>query len=206
MKDLTSNKFGRLTVKSFAGRNKRYDSLWNCTCDCGNEKVVRGGVLKNGHTQSCGCLQKERTSAAKTTHGLRSKNLKLYKVWGGMKERCYNTNSKSYPDYGARGIEVCPEWKNNYENFYHWAISKGYAEGLTIERRDPDQNYCPENCEWIPKSEQSKNRTTSVTIELNGVTRTATEWSEKLGISSRVITQRIRRGWAPKEALSTKNL
>ncbi|WP_179022022.1 hypothetical protein [Winogradskyella forsetii] len=202
--DLTGQTFSRLKVLSYEGRNKQYDSLWKCECDCGTIKTIRGGVLKNGHTQSCGCLQKERTSVAKTTHGLINDNYKLYKVWIGIKQRCNNPNSKSYTDYGGRGIKICNEWENSFEVFHKWAIEEGYKIGLTIERVLVDGNYEPSNCKWIHKKWQSKNRTSSVLITHEGETKSASEWSELTRIPSKVITQRIRRGWNSKKTLTTK--
>ena len=202
--DLTSKQFGRLTVLSFQGRNKQYDSLWSCSCECGNSKVIRGGVLKNGHTRSCGCLQKESTSMSRTTHGLIKENFKLYKVWIGIKQRCNNPKSSSFNDYGGRGISICEKWESKFEDFHYWAISKGYKEGLTIERVNPNGNYEPTNCIWIPKKEQSNNRTSSVVISYQGITENASYWSEKTKIPSNVITQRIRRGWSEEKTLTTK--
>jgi len=194
--------FGRLNVLNFAGRNKQYDSLWDCVCECGNKVKVRGGVLKNGHTKSCGCLQRDRASKAKTTHGLSGE--KLYKVWGAIKERCYNPNNRSFKDYGFRGIKMCSQWKTSFKKFYNWAIENGYKEGLTIERHNVNGNYTPKNCGWIPKKDQSKNRTNSVRIEYNGDSKTSTEWSEITNIPSQVITQRVRRGWSSERTLTTK--
>jgi hypothetical protein len=203
--DLTLKKFGRLLVLSFEGRNKQYDSLWKCICDCGTVKIIRAGVLKNGHTNSCGCLQREVTSITKTTHGLIKNNFKLYKVWIGIKQRCNNPKSKSYEQYGGRGIKICGEWENSFPIFHEWAIIRGYKEGLTIERLNVNGNYEVSNCAWIPKKSQSENRTSSVVISFNGKTETASEWSKITGIPSKVITQRIRRGWNNERTLTTKH-
>lgn len=202
--DLIGKNFGRLKVLSFEGRNKQYDSLWSCKCECGKIKIIRGGVLKNKHTQSCGCLKKERLIDSRTTHGLIKDNYKLYKVWIGIKQRCNNVNSKSYSKYGGCGIKVCDEWENNFLSFYNWSIVNGYKEGLTIERSNVKGNYEPFNCTWIPKSLQSRNRTCSVLLNFNGQTKNASDWSDITGIPSKVITQRIRRGWSTEKTLTTK--
>ena len=75
-----------------------------------------------------------------------------------MKTRCQNPNHGDYADYGARGIKICSEWNESYKSFRDWAISHGYSENLTIERTDVNGDYCPENCCWITKSEQAKNK------------------------------------------------
>ena len=75
-----------------------------------------------------------------------------------MKTRCQNPNHGDYENYGARGINVCNEWNDSYESFRGWAMSHGYSENLTIERNDVNGDYCPENCCWIAKSEQAKNK------------------------------------------------
>ena len=155
--DLTGQIFGRLTVISFAGIEKNGDACWECLCECGSTKTVKGGHLMDGSTKSCGCLNREPVS-----HGLlcgQQGNLpRLYRIWQGMKQRCYNSNRGKYPNYGGRGITVCPEWKNDYEAFYRWAKTHGYRDDLTIDRIDNDGPYCPENCRWITSKENTLHR------------------------------------------------
>lgn len=126
-----------------------------CKCDCGNETIVRLDYLRRNHTTSCGCKIKTILSKNRKTHGYTKE--RLYRVWAGMKNRCFNPNVKSYKDYGAKGVTVCEEWKK-FEPFKEWALANGYEEHLTIERKNPYKNYEPTNCEWIPKEEQYKNR------------------------------------------------
>jgi hypothetical protein len=74
-----------------------------------------------------------------------------------MKSRCYNENSKSFKDYGAKGVVVCDEWVNNPQEFIEWAISNGYDDTLTIDRINPYGNYEPSNCRLVGKTVQSQN-------------------------------------------------
>lgn len=182
--DLTGRRFGWLTMVSEApreytkgGKSKR---MWNCLCDCGKTVVVNDGSLKRGNTKSCGCYRKYANKVRCNKHGL-SKS-KLYSVWGSMKDRCYSKNCKQYKDYGGRGITICDEWRSDFFTFYKWAVNNGYKEGLTIERKDVNGNYCPENCCWITKEEQAKNKTNCHFITYNGETRTLSEWSRELHI------------------------
>jgi hypothetical protein len=78
-----------------------------------------------------------------------------------MKHRCFGVRHNKYKDYGGRGITVCDTWKDKFIEFNDWALQNGYNDTLTIERENNDGNYCPENCKWIPKSEQNKNRRNS---------------------------------------------
>ena len=90
--------------------------------------------------------------AIRRKHG--DSNSRLYRCWANMRDRCYNPACKSYAAYGGRGIKIDPTW-DAYIVFRVWAILNGYAEDLTIDRIDSKQNYCPSNCRWITKSENS---------------------------------------------------
>ncbi len=161
--DLTGQRFGRLTVVERA-ENKGKPTVWLCKCDCGNEKIVRGSDLKNGHTQSCGCFHKEIVTNVlvstcnkdKDSHG--KSRTRLYSIWRSMKARCLNENHKHFQNYGNRGITICEEWQNNFRAFYDWAMSNGYSDELTLDRKDNDKGYSPENCRWATWHEQRINQ------------------------------------------------
>lgn len=154
---MLGKRFGRLTVIEQSDIVQSGNACWICKCDCGNiTKPIVGTSLRCGFTQSCGCLRLERLVASCTTHG--KSNTKLHGVWNTMKQRCTNPNNEKYNDYGGRGIVVCEEWRNSFEVFYEWAMSSGYAEGLSIDRIDVNGNYCPDNCRWATALEQRHNR------------------------------------------------
>ena len=134
--------------------NKR--TRWVCRCECGSEVVVEAYSLKTGHTQSCGCFQREATSAANRTHGKRK--TRLYRIWVCMKTRCYQKSYHAYRHYGGRGITVCDEWLNNFQGFYDWANANGYSDELSIDRIDVNGCYSPQNCRWVTMAEQNKNK------------------------------------------------
>lgn len=159
--NLIGEKFGMLTVieKDSTPHNDR-KTYWKCKCDCGNEKIIRSDSLLGGKSNSCGCFNV--TSHQK--HGLHEH--KLYYTWEGMKARCYNPNNIKYSIYGKRNITICNKWKNNFLEFYNWAISNGYNEHIkkyghrntTIDRINSDGNYEPSNCRWATIKEQNQNR------------------------------------------------
>ena len=122
-----------------------------------------------------------------------------------MKKRCLNRNRSDFKYYGGRGISVCEEWQFNFENFYNWAISNGYADNLTLDRIDPNKNYCPENCRWATQKEQCENRRNNRLITAFGKTHTISQWAQITGIKFTTIKGRIDRlGWSAEKALSVK--
>ena len=173
----------------------------DCRCKCGKEvKNLRLYEIKRGNTKSCGCRNIEAIIQRNTLHG--ESKTRLYKIWQGMKKRCFNSNSTKYNHYGGRGIIVCDEWLQ-WDNFKQWAMDNGYQEDLTIERKNVNDNYCPENCEWIPLSQQANNRSMCHLITINGETHNVTEWSKITGLSRSCINGRLHRGWSEEDAILT---
>lgn len=158
--DLTGRRFGRLIVLQRVRNNQRGNTVWHCQCDCGKQVDVVGYSLTGGKSKSCGCLHSDIVSKnnkeLKTTHG--EKKTRLYSIWNGIKSRCFNENSKDYPHYGARGVSMCDEWRNDFLNFKNWAVANGYSDELSIDRINNNGNYEPNNCRWATVSEQNKNR------------------------------------------------
>jgi len=196
--DLTGNKYGRLTVLRRLP-NKGNKTMWECRCDCGNVTAVPAGALNSGNTKSCGCLHLETVKTMHVTHNLRY--TRLWRVWSHMKDRCNNPNNKDYNLYGGRGITYCTEWES-LQQFAEWAMSSGYADDLTIDRIDPNGNYCPENCRWATRLEQSRNLRTVRWLSYNGETHTIGEWAEILGVKQGSLASRIQRGWTVEDALT----
>lgn len=200
--DLTGQQCGRLLVMERTGSDKRRNALWLCQCECGERVTVRACDLKSGHTESCGCLKRERQRASVTTHG--AAETRLYHIWEGMKSRCMNGSDRSYKDYGGRGITVCAEWENSFEAFRDWALENGYRDNLTIDRENNDGPYSPNNCRWATAKQQGNNRRSNRMIAHNGETHTLTQWAELTGIKYEALCQRLRNGWSVERALTTK--
>lgn len=180
-RDLTGQRFGRLTVLGIAEDDmKHHGQRWLCRCDCGNTVIVRSDGLVSGHTKGCGC-----ENARRTTHG--KADTKLFKVWTGMKQRCYNPIDHAYKDYGGRGIAVCDEWKNDFGAFYEWAVKSGYSDGLTVERKDVNGSYSPDNCCWASRFEQMQNTRKTIHVFIDGEETTLGALSRKTGIPYKTL-------------------
>lgn len=196
--DLVGQIFGKLTVLSRAGRNKRRHALWLCVCSCGQKTTVSGDSLRRGDTKSCGCLQRENATKANTKHGhaaRRAKNRRrtsIYNAWVSMKSRCLNERDRGFPNYGGRGIIVCERWLC-FEAFLEdmgerpsnpkgWKSKRPY---YTLDRIDNDGNYERGNCRWADAETQNSNRREMVSIERE-LLASFYEWrKEKLGESGK---------------------
>lgn len=194
--DITGRRFGRLVVISRHGEIKTRGNrqlVWLCKCDCGKEIIVRGISLRRGLTQSCGCLQKECVGKLKFKHGLWGSP--FYHAWYGMKQRCLNPNSVSFKYYGCHGITVCNEWLNfsGFKNdmFTSYMEHKKKHKTTTIERKNNDSNYCPENCRWATRKEQSRNTRHNYMISYEGETKCLVDWANILGIQRATLAARL---------------
>lgn len=188
--ELIGKKFNRWTVL-WKIKIRKPGTHWICKCDCGNFGICKGADLKTGNTKSCGCLHKEMASKSNKKHGLYK--TKLYRVWHAMKDRCYNHNDKKYTNYGGRGITVCNQWKYNFADFYSWAISNGYKEGLSIDRINNNGNYEPSNCRFADVYTQANNKTTNTFLTYKGESKTLSQWARETGIDNDTIKWRIKR-------------
>ncbi len=190
--DLTGKRFGRLTVIKFTPTDNHH-TYWKCKCDCGNITTVTRSALKAGDIVSCGCYRKENARFMfKYKHGI--SKTRQYRIWQSMIRRCYDKEHKSYKFYGAKGITVCDEWKNDATAFYNWAMKNGYQDNLTLDRIDGNCNYAPNNCRWITMKEQQRHRSNNVFVILNGVKMTLAQASEVSGIHQGTLRTRYTKG------------
>jgi hypothetical protein len=165
-----------------------------CKCDCGEEKVIDFNSIRTSKSKSCGCLSKETSTKLHTTHGLAMLSAGVrhpdYSIWIKMKSRCLNSNDKSYNNYGGRGIKVCKAWQESFVSFIDdmgWRPNNKYS----IERIDYNKDYCPENCKWILKSEQTKNCRRVKLIAYNGKEHCLTDLCKLLNLPYSTMRHRV---------------
>jgi hypothetical protein len=198
--DITGQKFGRLTAIRFVRINSHRDAEWMFLCDCGKQCVTTACRVKRGQTQSCGCLKIEREISANTKHGL--SKTRIYRIWNDMRRRCSNPKRKDWINYGGRGITVCDEWQKDFKLFYDWAIANGYKDYLSIDRKNNNNGYCPENCQWVTKKHQNNNTRANRQITAFGQTKTLQQWADTFGIEHATIFFRLKSGWTSEDAVS----
>lgn len=189
--DLTGQRFGRLVVIKEAAKIGA-TTRWLCKCDCGNEKEVDRGNLNGGQIRSCGCYNLEVLSKRKTTHGM--SKTKLYRIWSGMVTRCYNKKRPVYQWYGARGIKMCEEWRNDFLTFYN-DMHETFRHWLELDRIDVNGDYCKENCRWISHKENCRNRTNNILIVVGNEVKCAKEWSEIYNLNYQGVHLRKKKGY-----------
>jgi hypothetical protein len=199
LKDITGQRFGRLVVLRREGKNISEQATWRCLCDCGKETVVAGITLRKKIVVSCGCYHAEVTKKLFTTHG--HSQTGIYRSYKEMVRRCTKPGHIEWATYGGRGIKVCERWMV-LENFIADMMAT-WKEGLSIDRINPDGDYCPENCRWATSIEQNNNKRNNVRVEYNGETLTLAQWARKLGMSLQAFRDRLKNGWTVKEAIET---
>lgn len=189
--DLKGQRFGKLTVTEYIGKGKDGKSLWQCHCECGNVCIVSSSHLKSGTTKSCGCLKH---IGYNTIHALT--NSKIYRIWNGIKGRCFNTKDESYLNYGGRGIILFPDWVHNFKAFYDYVSKLPHfgEEGYSLDRIDNNGNYEPNNLRWATKKEQSRNTRQNVWLEYRGKLMILSDVAELIGISPSALKKRYKRG------------
>lgn len=194
---LIGKKFGRLTVIEDAGSANGL-STWKCRCDCGSEIIVPGKLIKRGTYKSCGCLKSEQTRLLNLSHG--KSGTRTFNIWKNMRQRCLNKNNPRYPGYGGRGIKICDRWKD-YVNFLK---DMGEAPNkFSIERKDNDGNYCPENCVWADNRTQCRNTRRNRSITFEGRTQCISAWADELGIDPAGMHRRLA-NWPIARALTER--
>lgn len=202
--DLTGQRFGFLVVTALDSRRQRNDgrgtkTFWRCECDCGASVVKEASNLASGNTQSCGCFK---FASRNATHGKTA--TRLYHIWVSMKARCFRPACKAYDRYGGSGITVCSDWKDSFAAFHAWAIANGYSEDLTLDRY-PNQkgNYEPSNCRWATQTQQQRNRSDTIYLELHGETKPLCDWADEYGIRRGLVYDRLGRGWDVERAITS---
>lgn len=186
---ITGQVFGRLTILERVENAENGSVMYNCICSCGIKCIKAYTCIINGLTKSCGCYNVELGKVRFLTHG-KSKH-PLFRIWAGIKQRCYDKNVKAYRWYGLKGITMCDEWLSSFESFYSWGINAGWKTGLSIERLNNKFSYSPWNCKWIPRQKQNRNKTNSRLLTHNGLTMSMLEWSERLQMPYGTISRRI---------------
>lgn len=200
---LVGQKFGKLTIKSFVGIKKNpirgSTYFWNCLCECGSATTVSRNNLTSGKVRSCGCLK-----GAPIIHGhaFRGNKHHLYETWLGLRQRCNNPKKREYHRYGGRGIKVDPRW-DSFVSFLA-DMESTWKPGLSINRKDNDGPYSPENCEWATQHEQMNNMSGNRPLTFNGETLNIGQWCSKLGLKMVLILNRLDKlGWTVEKALTT---
>lgn len=176
---------------------------WLCRCDCGTEKIVLKQNITRGLSKSCGCYGNEVRGKSSITHNeaSRYKKTKEYRIWTGMKVRCYNKACRAYSLYGGRGIKVCDRWMK-YENFIE-DMGRCPPGRMSLDRIDNDGNYEKSNCRWTDQTTQANNARTNRHIFYDGRRQTMSMWSREIGVRPQLIAQRIDRdGWSIERALT----
>lgn len=204
IQNISGQKFGRLTAVDISHRVKNR-TYWNCTCECGKSTKVTIHKLRSGWTSSCGCYMKQRQREGQLTHGM-SATSESY-AYTNMMNRCTRPTDSHYPRYGGRGIKVCDRWQGENGRFnFHSDMGKKPGPNYSLERKDNNGPYSPDNCIWADRMAQGQNTSRNRNFTYNGKTQCMSAWCRELGLSSTGILTRLKHGWSIERILSTPKL
>ncbi len=171
----------------------------NVLCFCGKQFVAHRDAINQGLTKSCGCLVLQKQLDRLSQNPKNLSHNPLYRIWHAIKTRCYNQKNYAYKYYGARGIALCDEWKDDFVSFFKWCKLNGHTNGLQIDRINNDGNYEPGNCRFVTPATNVGNRRNTIIIPYKGETKTLKEWSKFLGLPYNVLYSRIQTQQMPVE-------
>ena len=187
--NISGERFGLLTaVRKLESKGRQ--TVWLCLCDCGKHKNVETRNLRGGFVKSCGCASNQMRSQNSTTATHRLSGDPIYKTWSMMKSRCSNPKYTHYEYYGGRGIKVCERWQS-FENFY--ADMHPRPIGATLDRKDTNGDYTPDNCRWATREEQVNNRRNNVQLTFHGETMSLVDWANTFGVRRQKMYLRMYR-------------
>ena len=186
-------------VDDYVSNKGQHKKRIKCACvHCGQiliKRLDRAKIMKSCGCKNAGRFQNNNTIGIK--HG--DSHTRLYSIYIDMKERCNSVNCINYKYYGARGIKVCDEWNNNYLNFKNWALNNGYNDNLTIDRKNVNGNYCPENCRWATIEEQQNNKRSNVYLNIADEILTLKQMCKKYDVNYNIAKNKINKHTKNKE-------
>lgn len=185
--DMTGKRVSAWIVLRYA------DGKWLCRCKCGYEAWVAGSKLRRGKSKCC-------VKCRRATHK-RSGNDPTYQSWKHMRRRCLSKLDDDYAHYGGRGITICKRW-DRFENFLADMGEK--PAGLTLDRRDNNGNYTPQNCRWVTQKEQTRNQRRNRIIEFKGRRQSLANWCDELGVNYHLVHRRLRAKWPLEACFNTQ--
>lgn len=191
--DITGKRFARLVAVTYIRRG-----MWIFQCDCGRTAKVPSNEVRNGRRISCGCvLYRGDPDHPRRTHGMR--HTPEYEVWKSMRARCKNPNDKRYARYGKRGISVCARWQD-FSNFIQ-DMGPRPSDKHSLERRNNDGDYEPDNCYWGTDFDQGRNKKSNLLITHEGRTQCLSAWAAESSITPQHLRGRLRDGWEFADAI-----
>lgn len=194
--DLTGQRIGTCVVLEFAFR-RNGARHWKVRCDCGHERAVSVCNLRT-RGSSCPECAKVRIAKLRRTHGESGRSPE-HRSWASMITRCQNPSNKSFKSYGGRGIRVCERWRK-FENFLA-DMGRRPSARHSLDRKNVDGHYEPENCRWATAPEQGRNKRKNHLVTIGDETKCVADWAEIAGVRYGTMLFRVKKGWTGQKLL-----